>query len=449
MMNHNFPKRCTLALFLFTFSPIAMSIDTLNHGENITDGQKLVSPNEVFELGFFSPDSSTKIFAGIWFKVSPDTVVWVANRDRPLNKTSNTLTIGDEGSLMLYDASQKITWPSTGVKYGSGTIILQLQDSGNLILKDRTSNNVIWESFDYPTNTLLPGMKVGKNLITGFETYLSSWKSADDPSTGKYSYRMDTEGAPELVIWDHDQIMYRSGMWNGLYFSGQPIMLTYTDMFTFLLVRNQSEVSYGYKDKQNAPLSRLVLTESGVKKRLVWDQYYHTWNEFQSAPNDKCDYYRQCGPFGVCQPDGMTACNCLRGFEPAEPTEWYMRNTSGGCQRKIPLGCSSGSDGFYVFKEVKLPYSHNAIVNANISLGECRRRCLMNCSCLAYAPFHIKEENGCVMWNTQLFDLKHVQDGQDLYVKISKSELGEFLYPLISYKYNLLIRPCNNNDEKK
>jgi hypothetical protein len=38
-------KQYTLAvLFLFTFSPIALSTDTLHRGENITDGQNL-SPN--------------------------------------------------------------------------------------------------------------------------------------------------------------------------------------------------------------------------------------------------------------------------------------------------------------------------------------------------------------------------------------------------------------------
>lgn len=333
-----------------------------------------------------------------------------------MNNNSSTLTIDNNGSLVLYDASEKITWPYAGVRHASSTIILQLQET--------------WQSFDYPTNTLLPGMKLGKNLRTRFETYLSSWKSSDDPSTGTYSYKMDTEGAPEIIIWHRDQISYRSGMWNRLYFSGQPSMLTYKDMYTFLFVWNQSEVSYEYKAKPSSPLSRLVLNESGVKQRLVWDQPNHTWNEFLSALTDECDFYGKCGPFGVCQPDGMITCNCLRGFE---PTEWYMRNTSGSCQRKTQLGCSSDSDGFYVFKEVKLPYSRNAIVDANISVEECKRRCLMNCSSLAYAPWDIKAESGCVMWNTELIDMRHVKDGQDLYVKISKPELGKFLHPLISY----------------
>ncbi|KAJ4798615.1 G-type lectin S-receptor-like Serine/Threonine-kinase [Rhynchospora pubera] len=418
------PKIFTIPLFILAFCPIAFSTDSLQHGQNIVDGKKLTSSKGTFELGFFSRGLSTNRFVGIWFRVAPDVVVWVANRDSPLNNTSGALTVDNNGSFALYDASEKIIWQPTAIKNGYNTTILQLQDSGNLILKDLSSDTIIWQSFDYPINTLLPGMKLGKNLITGFETYLSSWKSGDDPSTGNYSYKMDTEGAPEIIIWDRDQLRYRSGMWNGLYFSGQPSMVTYTDMFTFLFVRDQSEVSYSFEAKPNAPFSRLVLNESGVKQRLVWNQPHQTWNVFLSAPKDVCDYYATCGPFSVCQPEDMTTCSCLRGFEPAASTEWYMRNTSGGCQRRTPLGCSADSDGFYIIKEVKLPYSHKAAVDANISVEDCKRRCLMNCSCLAYAPFNIKEWNGCVMWNTELIDIKYVKDGQDLYVKISKSELG-------------------------
>ena len=45
----------------------------------------------------------------------------------------------------------------------------------------------MWQSFDYPCDNFLPGMKLGRNLVTGFERYISSWKSIDDPAQGEYS----------------------------------------------------------------------------------------------------------------------------------------------------------------------------------------------------------------------------------------------------------------------
>ncbi|KAJ1703966.1 hypothetical protein LUZ63_003745 [Rhynchospora breviuscula] len=419
-------KQTTIALFLLAFSPSAFPADTLQIDQNITDGQTLFSPNSIFELGFFSPGSSTNRFVGIWFAVSPDTVLWVANRDSPLNNTSATLKLNKTGSLLLYDSSGRIVWsPRTRSSSGINSPILQLNDSGNLVVKDQTTNSIIWQSFDYPTNTLLAGMKVGKNLRTGFETYLSSWKSRDDPSEGDYTYKMDTQGAPEVITWDRSEISSRTGIWNGQYFSFAPQTLTYSNLLNFHFVLNQDEVSYTYELKSTSTITRLVLNENGLIERFVWDQSHQNWNLFWLQPVDECSNFAKCGPFGICQRDGIKTCSCLRGFEPVTPDEWSMRNTSGGCKRTVPLGCSTNSDGFYRLGGVETPYSHDAIVDASISIEECKRRCLMNCSCVAYTPLDIRGEgSGCVMWNTELVDTKYVIGGQDLYLKVSKSELG-------------------------
>lgn len=55
----------------------------------------------------------------------------------------------------------------------------------------------MWQSFDYPCDNFLPGMKLGRNFDTGFEIYISSWKSIDDPAQGEYSLRIDPRGLPQ------------------------------------------------------------------------------------------------------------------------------------------------------------------------------------------------------------------------------------------------------------
>ncbi|XP_078166518.1 receptor-like serine/threonine-protein kinase SD1-7 [Carex rostrata] len=422
-------KQLIIAIFLFASSPLTWSTDTLLPGQNITTSQYLISSNNKFKLGFFHLGSSPDLFVGIWFSVSPETVVWVANRDSPLNNNFGILTIHNNGSLVLYDSSERMVWSSSSNSMSITndiSTILQLHDSGNLVLKDQTSNTVIWQSFEHPTNSLIAGMKLGKNLTSGFETVLSSWKSSSNPSEGNYTFKMDTEGAPEILVWDHDQIRFRTGMWNGIYFSEIPPMLTYSDMFNFLFVWDKDEVSYGFKAKSTMVLSRLFLNDAGIMQRLVWDPDERSWNEFWSGPKDECDHYGKCGVFSICQPNSITVCRCLQGFEVAKQTEWNMRDYSGGCKRRTPLGCTGHSDGFYALKGVTLPYSHNATVVANISVEECSRRCLMNCSCLAYSPSDIRAKgSGCVMWNTTLVDIKYVIGGLDiLHVKVPKSELG-------------------------
>ncbi|KAG8080932.1 hypothetical protein GUJ93_ZPchr0007g3232 [Zizania palustris] len=71
----------------------------------------------------------------------------------------------------------------------------QLLNIGNLVLTDKDSNN-LWQSFEYPTNALLPGIRVGKDLKTGDEWSLSSWCSTVDPSPDDFYYVMETSVSP-------------------------------------------------------------------------------------------------------------------------------------------------------------------------------------------------------------------------------------------------------------
>lgn len=245
------PKLYTSVVLFFLFW-ISYSLDTLDETKNITNGQTLVSSGGLFKLGFFNPGRSTNWFIGVWFVVSPEIVVWIANPDHPLNHSSSTLAIS-KGAILLVDPSQHILWTSgvnSSIAYNmSNPVIMQLLDSGNLVLKDRNRGDILWQSFNYPSNTLLPGMKIGKNLVTGFEWLLSSWRSEMDPSKGAYQYKMDTQGAPQNILRDHAHIKFRTGPWDGLRFIGVPEMGAFENMFIFKFVSEVNEVYYSFEAK--------------------------------------------------------------------------------------------------------------------------------------------------------------------------------------------------------
>ena len=68
------------------FFPFCTSLDTLTPNQFIKDGQSLVSKKNYFALGFFSYGNSSYQYLGIWFvKVTKQTVVWVANKNDPIN----------------------------------------------------------------------------------------------------------------------------------------------------------------------------------------------------------------------------------------------------------------------------------------------------------------------------------------------------------------------------
>lgn len=97
-------KICMLSSFilLFTFHFCSCS-DTISADKAIRDGELLVSKGKTFALGFFSPGKSKSRYVGIWFNnVKEQTVVWVANRDTPINDTSGVLSINPDGNLVLH-----------------------------------------------------------------------------------------------------------------------------------------------------------------------------------------------------------------------------------------------------------------------------------------------------------------------------------------------------------
>ncbi|XBI73882.1 hypothetical protein VPH35_067538 [Triticum aestivum] len=321
--------------------------------------------------GLFSVANNTKWFLGIWLTASPGAVVWVANRDRPLNASSSgVVVLSSRGDLVLLDAASgnETIWSSSS---SSAASVAQLHDDGNLVLAD-AAGVAVWQSFDHPTST-----------------FASSWRSADDPSPGDFRYVMDTRGSPELHVWRNGRKRYRTGPWNGLRFSGCPDMTTFEDLVEFRFTHTADEVSFVYSDRVGSPVSRLVLNESGAMQSMVWDRAALVWRVFRSGPRDQCDFYGACGPFGVCNAVGAVMCGCIRGFIPSSPAEWRMRNASGGCARSTVLQCSGG-DGFYTLRGVKLPETHGSSVDAGASLLECGRRCSSNCSCTAYAASDIR-----------------------------------------------------------
>jgi hypothetical protein len=98
-------------------------------------------------------------------------------------------------------------------------------------------------------------------------------------------------------------------------------MASYADEFAYQMTVSPGEVSYGYAARPGAPLSRLVLNDSGVVERLGWDPGSRAWNNFFQGPRDVCDKYDMCGPSGVCNASAAATsfCSCVVGVQPRVP----------------------------------------------------------------------------------------------------------------------------------
>nr|XP_023904132.1 G-type lectin S-receptor-like serine/threonine-protein kinase At4g27290 [Quercus suber] len=415
--------------FFVSFLRTSTTLDTITPSQSIRDGETLVSAGRIFELGFFSPGSSKSRYVGIWFLVSNDTVVWVANRETPLENHHGVLKVTNKGILVLLDSTNTTIWSSNTSSTGGNKIYYptaQLLDSGNLVVKDGNISDpktLLWQSFDYPSDTFLPEMKLGWDLVSGLDRYLTSWKSTEDPAQGEISEGFDRRGLPQLVAMKGDKIKVRSGSWNGLYFTGRPISIP-NQLFKYEFVMNEKEIYFEYELLNNSILLRYVINPLGIGQRFKWKDNTQSWELVSTSQSNECENYGHCGAYASCNINKSPVCECLNGFIPKSPKDWNSADWSGGCVRGTPLGCNDG-DRFLNFKDVKLPDTSSSWFDRNMNLKECEELCLKNCSCRAYANLDIRNEgSGCLLWFADLVDIVVLQiGGQELYIPLGENHI--------------------------
>ncbi|XP_065630045.1 G-type lectin S-receptor-like serine/threonine-protein kinase RKS1 isoform X1 [Quercus suber] len=419
-------------ILIILFFKFCTSLDTLTTNQSIKDGQSLISKGNNFALGFFSPGNSSYKYLGIWYvKVTPQTVVWVANRNHPIIDSSGVLSINQYGDLVLHDSNNPLLW-STNISVQdqvTTSSVAQLHDSGNLVIV-QDNNKKVWQSFDYPTDTQLPNMKLGFNLRTGINMFLTSWKSKDDPGTGNYSHKMNPNGSPQLFLYNGSTPYRRASLSPGNNVS----IATSSSGQKFFFVNNQDEISSYYSDDDRSIMTRVVLDNTGLLQKLMWDDGVHQWKEQWSTPKYQCDKYGHCGSYGKCNPDNINRfeCMCLPGYEPKSPRDWYLRDGSKGCVRKNSgLSMCKNGEGFVKLEHLKPPDSSidAVFIGMSMSSSECQQACLTNCSCTAFTSMYTDGKGtGCLAWYGELIDILQYTDvGQELNVRVDATELAKYI----------------------
>ncbi|XP_042458685.1 receptor-like serine/threonine-protein kinase SD1-8 [Zingiber officinale] len=400
----------------------------------LDDGaSSLVSDSGRFRLGFFSPNGSVNRYVGVWYAEIPvQTVVWIANREQPVTSRFGNLSMTRNGTLVLVDGSASaVIWSTASFSPALVNPVAQLLDDGNFVVREEAEpDGFAWQSFDFLTDTFIPGMMLGqRKLRTGriIDIKMASWASDIDPAPGRYSFGLDVQGDPQLFLWYGTRPHWRAGSWNGRWLSGVPEVKDRSDgLVDFDVEPNQ--VTYLPSNKSTAIL-RWVVHNSGHLQLVVWLETQRAWNVIWYVPKDLCDSVSSCGPNGYCRPSSSPVCACLQGFHPKNPRNWELLDGSDGCVRTTTLDCQNGTDGFWLQSGTKLPDTARATVNASLSLEQCKELCLKNCSCRAYAASNISSSgsgSGCIIWATDLTDITVYQGGlgQDLYVKLAAADLA-------------------------
>ncbi|XP_039120545.1 G-type lectin S-receptor-like serine/threonine-protein kinase At2g19130 [Dioscorea cayenensis subsp. rotundata] len=384
---------CSLLFLLVLFASLIVQHcsggDTISWSQSLNGNQTIVSKEGHFELGFFSPGNSKNFYIGIWYKkVSPQTVIWVANREVPIsNAASSELKITENGNLALLDHKKAIAWSSKSVLHQANSTEAVILDTGNLILRDSlNSSSIIWQSFDHPTDTWVPGGWLGMNKITGEYQSLTPWKNSEDPAPGPFIDTIDPSGLNQfLLMWNGTEVYWRSGVWNGYSFSETPGMNRDPDYITNFTDDHEKRVitqATSFKDVY----IRNMMDTSGQNKQWLWTIETQAWMVVWSQPA-ACDVYSVCGAFGICDLNSKTLCSCPLGFKPVSAREWDLNDWNSGCTRKTNLPCSNDNstvaetEGFLEMYITRLPPGSQPLTG--LTAEECKQACLKSCYCTA------------------------------------------------------------------
>ncbi|XP_043699869.1 PAN domain-containing protein At5g03700-like [Telopea speciosissima] len=324
----------------------------------------LDNPNGTFSLGFLRNGSSQLALAIV--HVPSSEPVWLANPNRSA-LWSNPTELSFNGSLVLYDRHSGVLWSTETI----GDFIILL-DNGNLqIQKFDGLPSLLWQSFDFPSDTLLDNQNFTVNMSLVSSNSLYSMRMGDN-FMGLYS---NFKAGLEQIYWKHKAMEAKASIIVG---NGPIYARISPDGFLGMYQTEEAPVDVQAFDTFQNSISgirRLKLESDGNLRDYFWNG--SNWVSDFQAIKDECELPNACGSYGLCIPGG--GCSCLDNR-----TEY----SSGGC-----LPQESGdicgtidkekADSYWVLTRtgVELPYKELMEFEKMGSLEECESSCERNCSC--------------------------------------------------------------------
>ncbi|KAK1430510.1 hypothetical protein QVD17_13311 [Tagetes erecta] len=344
------------------------------------------SPSGLFSFGFYPQDDGFAI--GIWLTTIPEiTVVWTVDLDDPPLSSNSTIVLSRHGWLLLLTTHGK---QELIISQTDSATSASMFDSGNFVFYKHSE--VVWQSFDYPSDTILGG----QSLAAG--TSLYSRASASQRSSGRFQL---------LIQLDGNLVAYRLGnsSWSSddSYWSTETSSTYYESL---ILNRNGSLYMVGFDEPERVlhpststtmRNNETVIYRATLNLQGNFVLYSHIFTTPPSnltrmktewaALQNLCHVKGSCGVNSYCSSptaDKME-CHCFPGFS-------FFNNTINGkilgCYRGFTdeKACSQRELGFFynitALEHIELqalnPYSVK-----NLTKNDCSKSCLDDCSCWA------------------------------------------------------------------
>ncbi|KAJ7559613.1 hypothetical protein O6H91_04G093300 [Diphasiastrum complanatum] len=292
-------------------------------------------------------------------------------------------------------------------------------------------NSIVWQSFDTPTDTLLPGQKYFFNA----SRKLRSRNGANDWREGRYLCTWDNNSHFNLA-WnlsngpETDRPTYWSQYPQGLDILTYRIIATdyaYVDSLGSLyLVNSTTNSSYLIltSTKILGPLRRVTLDREGTLRIYKWQLGQSSnWSVEADNIQDPCTVKGVCGPYAICSPSStalsdMIQCKCPHGFESID-----SENSFQGCKRidKPLLTQCNRNKSVELVPLISIDYPFGDYNQSQLSFNTCRQNCLEDCHCdgMVYS-FYLQTcwLKGGPLWNGYSLSVDAVRNDRKFYLKI-------------------------------
>ncbi|KAM7474000.1 hypothetical protein LguiB_021243 [Lonicera macranthoides] len=340
----------------------------------------------------------------VWLPLEPFdelVVLWCANRDNPVRENATLHFTADSG-LELKDVDGTLVW-STNTSALPVTR-LNISDGANLMLLD-SNDNVIWQSFDYPTDTWLPNQNISSNKG------LTSSNSSSNFSTGLFSLTVEDGYYLDAFINSDPPQKYKSFSVDYSYY-----FYIYSSIEVFsnnaLFKFNSAENRFQY-----------IRLEPNGHLNVYQLPYYNESQEIAplsifDGSEGNCDYPTVCGNYGICSENGLCSCPGA-GSNYTYFTQLQDLKPNLGCRPVTPLSCKDAH--LHTFLELNgVTYFNFKFHYSKMDRDNCKKACLDNCTCKA-AFF----SSGSCSLQSQLYSLKSIDYSDPVtFIKVQNQDLS-------------------------
>lgn len=387
----------TFSLFHFAV-PSSLTTQVLLKGfsatpaPSISSFQPLLSDSSGnYSLSFLRVDRNQLALAVI--HVPSAEPVWLANMTR-LPRWSALTRISFNGSLVIADPHSRVFWSSN-----TDGDRVWLSNISNLQIETREPRSVVWQSFEFPSDTLMENQNFTSAMVLVSSNGFYSMRLGSD-FIGLYAkFKQDSESGQ--IYLKHKALEAKADVIEG---QGPIYAILNPDGFLGMYQNGSTPVdvqAFNSFQQAGSGNRRIRLEDDGNLKGYYWTG--SSWLLDYQAISDHCELPSSCGLYGLCQPG--KGCSCLDNR-----TDYTSGGRCVSTDNDSGDFCSMVNHKNRVLRKtgVELPYKELMGYEKMDSLAQCESACDSNCTC--WGAVYSNSSGFCYMLDYPIQTLLKVGD---------------------------------------